>query len=239
MTDAQWLGFRLVRPAKLPTAEEMYRVLEQRRGRGSVLTRDGCSCRQVTGTMAGALALSHSPAARRAGSTAVRQPSPLRSGRAPHGHARPDHALCARRDEAQAPRSAPHSTASRDLDRDPLRLQARQRAEPHHHDGRRHAGEGQRRSVPRARARRRNWPRRPAAPSMSRRARSSASGARRGRRTRCPTPPRCAKRPAAAATASFTSTPRQRTRDARHAGMALDVGAIGKGLRRERGARGA
>jgi formylglycine-generating enzyme required for sulfatase activity len=23
-TDAQWLGFRLVRPAKLPTAEEMY-----------------------------------------------------------------------------------------------------------------------------------------------------------------------------------------------------------------------
>ena len=25
MTDAQWLGFRLVRPAKLPTAEEMYR----------------------------------------------------------------------------------------------------------------------------------------------------------------------------------------------------------------------
>jgi formylglycine-generating enzyme required for sulfatase activity len=26
MTDAQWLGFRLVRPAKLPTAEEMYRA---------------------------------------------------------------------------------------------------------------------------------------------------------------------------------------------------------------------
>ena len=25
MTDAQWLGFRLVRPSKLPTAEEMYR----------------------------------------------------------------------------------------------------------------------------------------------------------------------------------------------------------------------
>ena len=25
MTDAQWLGFRLVRPAKVPTAEEMYR----------------------------------------------------------------------------------------------------------------------------------------------------------------------------------------------------------------------
>jgi formylglycine-generating enzyme required for sulfatase activity len=25
MTDAQWLGFRLVRPAKIPTAEEMYR----------------------------------------------------------------------------------------------------------------------------------------------------------------------------------------------------------------------
>jgi formylglycine-generating enzyme required for sulfatase activity len=25
LTDAQWLGFRLVRPAKLPTAEEMYR----------------------------------------------------------------------------------------------------------------------------------------------------------------------------------------------------------------------
>ena len=25
MTDAQWLGFRLVRPAKLPTADEMYR----------------------------------------------------------------------------------------------------------------------------------------------------------------------------------------------------------------------
>jgi formylglycine-generating enzyme required for sulfatase activity len=25
MTDAQWLGFRLVRPAKLPSAEEMYR----------------------------------------------------------------------------------------------------------------------------------------------------------------------------------------------------------------------
>ena len=24
-TDAQWLGFRLVRPAKIPTAEEMYR----------------------------------------------------------------------------------------------------------------------------------------------------------------------------------------------------------------------
>jgi hypothetical protein len=23
-TDAQWLGFRLVRPAKVPTAEEMY-----------------------------------------------------------------------------------------------------------------------------------------------------------------------------------------------------------------------
>ena len=26
MTDAQWLGFRLVRPVKLPTAEEMYRA---------------------------------------------------------------------------------------------------------------------------------------------------------------------------------------------------------------------
>lgn len=26
MTDAQWLGFRLVRPARLPSAEEMYRV---------------------------------------------------------------------------------------------------------------------------------------------------------------------------------------------------------------------
>jgi len=26
MTDAQWLGFRLVRPAKLPSAEEMYRA---------------------------------------------------------------------------------------------------------------------------------------------------------------------------------------------------------------------
>jgi formylglycine-generating enzyme required for sulfatase activity len=26
MTDAQWLGFRLVRPARLPTAEEMYRA---------------------------------------------------------------------------------------------------------------------------------------------------------------------------------------------------------------------
>jgi formylglycine-generating enzyme required for sulfatase activity len=26
MTDAQWLGFRLVRPATLPTAEEMYRA---------------------------------------------------------------------------------------------------------------------------------------------------------------------------------------------------------------------
>jgi formylglycine-generating enzyme required for sulfatase activity len=26
MTNAQWLGFRLVRPAKLPTAEEMYRA---------------------------------------------------------------------------------------------------------------------------------------------------------------------------------------------------------------------
>ena len=25
-TDAQWLGFRLVRPAKVPGAEEMYRV---------------------------------------------------------------------------------------------------------------------------------------------------------------------------------------------------------------------
>ena len=25
LTDAQWLGFRLVRPSKLPTAEEMYR----------------------------------------------------------------------------------------------------------------------------------------------------------------------------------------------------------------------
>ena len=24
LTDAQWLGFRLVRPAKIPTAEEMY-----------------------------------------------------------------------------------------------------------------------------------------------------------------------------------------------------------------------
>ena len=26
MTDAQWLGFRLVRPATLPSAEEMYRA---------------------------------------------------------------------------------------------------------------------------------------------------------------------------------------------------------------------
>jgi hypothetical protein len=26
MTNAQWLGFRLIRPAKLPTAEEMYRA---------------------------------------------------------------------------------------------------------------------------------------------------------------------------------------------------------------------
>ncbi|MEO8075271.1 MAG: SUMF1/EgtB/PvdO family nonheme iron enzyme, partial [Acidobacteriota bacterium] len=26
MTDAQWLGFRLVRPATLPAAEEMYRA---------------------------------------------------------------------------------------------------------------------------------------------------------------------------------------------------------------------
>ena len=26
MTDAQWLGFRLVRPAKVPSAEEMYRA---------------------------------------------------------------------------------------------------------------------------------------------------------------------------------------------------------------------
>jgi hypothetical protein len=25
LTDAQWLGFRLVRPAKLPSPEEMYR----------------------------------------------------------------------------------------------------------------------------------------------------------------------------------------------------------------------
>ena len=25
LTDAQWLGFRLVRPAKVPSAEEMYR----------------------------------------------------------------------------------------------------------------------------------------------------------------------------------------------------------------------
>jgi len=25
MTDAQWLGFRLIRPGKLPTADEMYR----------------------------------------------------------------------------------------------------------------------------------------------------------------------------------------------------------------------
>ena len=25
LTDAQWLGFRLVRPAKLPAAEEMFR----------------------------------------------------------------------------------------------------------------------------------------------------------------------------------------------------------------------
>jgi hypothetical protein len=24
-TDAQWLGFRLVRPAKIPTADEMFR----------------------------------------------------------------------------------------------------------------------------------------------------------------------------------------------------------------------
>jgi hypothetical protein len=26
MTDAQWLGFRLVRPATLPSVEEMYRA---------------------------------------------------------------------------------------------------------------------------------------------------------------------------------------------------------------------
>ena len=26
MTNAQWLGFRLIRPVKLPTAEEMYRA---------------------------------------------------------------------------------------------------------------------------------------------------------------------------------------------------------------------
>ncbi len=26
MTNAQWLGFRLVRPAKLPSADEMYRI---------------------------------------------------------------------------------------------------------------------------------------------------------------------------------------------------------------------
>jgi hypothetical protein len=26
MTNAQWLGFRLVRPSTLPSAEEMYRV---------------------------------------------------------------------------------------------------------------------------------------------------------------------------------------------------------------------
>ena len=32
LTDAQWLGFRLVRPAKVPTAEEMYTLLEQRPG---------------------------------------------------------------------------------------------------------------------------------------------------------------------------------------------------------------
>jgi formylglycine-generating enzyme required for sulfatase activity len=30
MTDAQWLGFRLVRPAKLPPAEEMYRAWNNR-----------------------------------------------------------------------------------------------------------------------------------------------------------------------------------------------------------------
>ena len=26
MTDAEWLGFRLVRPSKVPSAEEMYRA---------------------------------------------------------------------------------------------------------------------------------------------------------------------------------------------------------------------
>jgi len=26
MTDAQWLGFRLVRPATLPSADDMYRA---------------------------------------------------------------------------------------------------------------------------------------------------------------------------------------------------------------------
>ena len=76
---------------------------------------------------------------------------------------------------------------------------------------------------------RRSWPRRPAARSISRRGPSSGSGARLGSPRACPIPPRCSEAATRSGFRKLHLDAERRTVTFDIAGMALDVGAIGKG----------
>ena len=134
---------------------------------------------------------------------AVTGAAPVRGGRGPHGHARPDHRLCARGIERPTRRSAPHSIAF-----------ATSTATLSDYKPDSELNEITRVAVHRpcrsaltcspSFAHPRILPRRRAAPSTSRSVRSSASGAKHERRATCQSPRHFRRRRAAPGFANCT-----------------------------------